>query len=560
MMGNTVSPVAPRRTARARRHGAWLLIVALLALIAGSLPYLLGYLSRPEGSRFWAVPPYNEQDANQYLAFPRLVAAQGPLVGDPFTAEPHVPRLFLPEAILQAGLARALGWSDLAVFQLVRVLFGAALLLAAWWFGSLLIRPRRLQRLYMAFVCFSAGGGWIVDVLRPGTIHGDAFQPEGNTMFLLGNLPHLIVAAALLTALFAARVAMGRGQLRRPARGPILVTAIGSFLLSWTHPWDFLSLGLGCLAYAGWLLIEQRRIPWASVVHLGVTGAAALPAAVYLIWITQTDPIYARLANDVMVVQRWPFYLIAHGLLAAPALVVLANARLRSRYALPLCWVICVFLFMFTPIRMGGKQSRLPGGVHVPLAMLAAVGVDRAARRSVRLLAGAGFPPTIAGVPRGAATAALCWGYLGFTTFGAAAILYRHWDAYAPPSPAFFQSRDAQRAFDQLEQLSDGSHITLGGLHTAGWAPTLADTRTYHGHWHMTLEEPQKRARRDWFFTGNATPEQRAAWLAEQTITWVIWAPWEWPVGAVDPGDVPGLERVFAGQDIVLYRFRGNDR
>jgi hypothetical protein len=561
MMADTASSTRPRRNAGDRRHVQWLLTVALLALMATSLPYLYGYLSRPEGSRFWAVPPYNEQDANQYLAFPRLVAAHGPLVGDPFTAEPHAARLFLPEAVLQAALSHTLGWTDLAVFQLVRVLFGAALLLAAWWLGSLLIRQRPLQRLYMAFVCFSAGGGWIVDILRPGTVHGDAYQPEGNTFFLLGNLPHLILAAALLTALFAARVAMGRGQLRRPAHLPIVITAICSFLLSWTHPWDFLSLGLGCTAYACWLLIEERRIPWASVVHLAVTGLAALPAAVYLVWITRADPVYARLANDVMVVQRWPFYLIAHGLLAAPALLVVANSRLRSRFALPLCWVICVFLFMFTPVRMGGKQSRLPGGVHVPLAMLAAVGVHRVARRSAALVASrSSGRSTLSPVSRDAVAGAICWGCLGVTAIGAGAMLYRHWAAYHPPTPAYFHTRDTQHAFDRLEKLGDDSQVTLGGPYTAGWAPTLADTRTYYGHWHMTLQEPQKRAARDWFFTANATPEQRADWLNEQAITWVIWAPWEWPLPAADLRHVPGLEPVFAGGDIVLYRFRRDGR
>ena len=169
----------------------------------------------------------------------------------------------------------------------------------------------------------------------------------------------------------------------------------------------------------------------------------------YLVWITRADPVYARLANDVMVVQRWPFYLIAHGLLAVPALLVLANSRLRSRFALPLCWVICVFLFMFTPVRMGGKQSRLPGGVHLPMAMLAAVGVHRAARRSDALVASrAGGRSTMSPVSRDAVAGAICWGCLGVTAIGAGAMLYRHWAAYHPPTPAYFHTRDTQHGFD----------------------------------------------------------------------------------------------------------------
>lgn len=561
---NATTVVTSKRARMQRVAGR--MVLPLLALILSSLPYLYGYAIRPDGTRFWAVPPANAQDANQYLAIARTIAEGQFLVGNSFTSEAHVPRLLVPEAVLQAALGRAFGWTSLAVFHITRIVFGACLLLAAWRLGAVLTPRRSLQHLYMGFVCFSAGGGWLVDLLRPGTAHGDRYQPEGNTLFLLGNLPHLILAAALLTGLFATRAALGRGRTSHDAGFLTVMTALLSLLLSWTHPWDFVPLILGTGAYGLFLLIEEERIPWASILHLGAVGVGALPAGMYFTWLVLTDPIYAAMANDVMEVHRWPFYLIAHGLLALPAVLVLVTPKLRSRYALPLCWVICVFVFLCLPFRMGGKQSRLPGGVHVPLALLAAVGVEHVGRATLKAIRRTRrahdarwmlprFPQHV--VRPLVVKRAICFGYLGVTSIGAVAILHRHWSQYAPRTSDYYQTPGTQALYEQLDNAGHHEQVTLGGPITAGWAPALADTRTYHGHWHLTINEPEKRAARDWFFRAAATPDQRASWLAAHRITWVIWCPWEWNSPIVPLDDVPGLQRVFVRREIILYRFVG---
>jgi hypothetical protein len=308
------------------------------------------------------------------------------------------------------------------------------------------------------------------------------------------------------------------------------------------------------------LSIEEKRIPWASVVHLGAIGVGALPAAAYLTWIVRIDPVYAAMASDVMQVQRWPFYLIAHGVLGLPALLALLDAKRRSRYALPLCWVLCVFVLLLLPFRMGGKLSRVPGGVHVPLALLAAVGVDAFARASVREIRRRRADGTLSSAFAGGISSAsmartISIGYLCVSTIGAVAILHRHWSEYAARSPAYFQSRAVQDLYADLDRLGNRGQVTLGGPLTASWAPSLADTRMYHGHWHLTLREVEKRASRDWFFTANAAPEERAAWLAAEGITWVIWYPAEWKETIRSLADVPGLQRAFESDEIILYRY-----
>ncbi|MFN3649107.1 MAG: hypothetical protein ACK47B_05950 [Armatimonadota bacterium] len=525
-----------------RRRAIVVALVLLSALFLASVPFLYGYAVEPEGTRFWAVPVVNSFDANQYLAFTRIVADGSLLVGDPFTSEPHQPRLLLPQVWFQALVMRLTGSTPQEAFQVSRVLSGAALLLAGCWLGFLLLPRWRLRWLFLALLCFSTGASWYLELLGYRIPNGDLVQPEGNTFFSLANLPHVALASALLTALFALLLEYERsGEARW-----LWITVGVSLLLSWTHPFDYVPLGMGVLAYGALRWWWSREIPVRVIVQGGAAVLGALPAALYLGWLVSTDPIYKQLANDVLQVNPFRFYLIAHVLLVVPALAVLLQPEARRRYALPLCWVVCAFLFLFTPFRLGGKQPRVVGGIHVPLAILAAAGADLTARWLAQRVA-PGKSRRVVLALDGIYAVGACAGVIG--------MVQRQVAEYARREPDFFQTPGIQQAFSTLDRLGDRSQVTLGGEYTAGWAPTWADTRVYHGHWHMTLREPEKRAERNWFFTAPAPPEQRAKWLRQRGIDWVVWWPPEWQGWAVPLDHVPGLQPVYRGPDVVLYHF-----
>ena len=535
---------------RARSYCLYLVLAS--ALLATSFSYLYGLAVRPAGTLYWAVPMINYSDANQYLALTRQAVDGRLLVADPFTQQPHVPRLFLPEVLAEAAMCRALGVSPLVAFQVSRVVCGSLLLAASYWLGTLFLAHFRQRALFVGLLCFSAGASWFVEQWRLPWISGDLYQPEGNTFHTLANLPHLSLAAALLTTLFASLAALEineRSSVTPRRRAGLLALAFGcAFLLAWTHPFDLVTYTLGAGAYGLICLIRDRKLPTPSLYHLGAVSLGAIPAALYLVWLVETDPVYRALANDVSVVQELRFYALAHGLLLLPSLALLLSAEARRRYLLPLCWVACAFLFLLTPFRMGGKQPRLLGGVHAPLALLAAAGLDGVARRAFRKQ-----PKQT----QAAAAWALGASFLVVTSTGVLGMIQRQTNSYAKPSPGFYLSPAVQDLFVYLDQNGDRSQLTLGGSHTGEWAPVLADTRVFHGHWHMTLQEPQKRAERDWFFTTSADPMRKAAWLRENGITWIICFPWEWGKNLVLPDGVPGMRRVYVTPEIWLYRFEG---
>jgi len=543
MTSDRISPVL-------RRYCLYLVLVS--GLLASSFPYLYGLAVRPAGTLYWAVPMINYSDANQYLALTRQAVDGRVLVADPFTQRPHAPRLFLPEVLAEAAVCRIFGVSPLVSFQVSRVISGSLLLLASYWLGTLFLARFRQRALFVGLLCFSAGTSWYLELLRIPWINGDLYQPEGNTFHTLANLPHLSLSSALLTALFASLAAWEMRCDRTAAQAPkgvnwLLPFAFAcAFLLAWTHPFDLVTYTLGVGVYCGIRLLRDRELPGSALRHVGTVFLGAAPAALYLGWLVRSDPVYRALANDVSVVQDLRFYLLAHGLLLVPALTLLFGADSRRRFLLPLCWVGCAFLFLLTPFRMGGKQPRLLGGVHAPLALLAAAGLDRAARR--------------AALGRSKSTqTSLAWGigagFLMISSTGVLGMIQRQTKGYAVRGPGFYLSPAVQDLFRYLDQYGDRSQLTLGGAHTGEWAPVLADTRVFHGHWHMTLNEPQKRAERDWFFKTNADPLRKSSWLRENGINWVVCFPWEWGNSLVSPDTVPGLRRVYSTPEIWLYRF-----
>lgn len=535
----------------ARRRAGVVVGTLLLALLLANVPFLYGYAVRPPGTRFLAIPPVNYGDANQYLAFTHIASEGALLIGDPFTTEPHEPRLLMPVAQFEGLLCRLFGWSPVEANQASRVLFGALLLGVGWWFGTLFLRRWPARRLYLALLCFSAGAGWIVERLGWRIPNGDVLQPEANTFFTVGNLAHLGLSNALLTLLFGTLVMLERDRGRPAARRWVLLTFFCAALLSWVHPFDFLALGLGIGSYGLLRWVGDRRFPVVSALHAAAIFLGALPAAAYLFWLTRTDPLYHALANDVLRVQPFAYYAIAHGWFVLAALPVLLRAETRRRYLLPLCWVAGVFLFLMTPLRLGGKQPRTPGGIHVPLAVLAVAGIEAAAREAARR-SGRGT-----GARRAQLFTAVGGTFFLVSATGVAGIVQRHLEPYARRLPDHYLSPGIQRAFRYLHQQTDWSGAAVAGTYTGNWAPTWADTRVFHGHWHMTLQAPQKERERDWFFTApQVPPSMRAWWLQARGIDWVIWYPWEWRGYAVPLDGVPGLERVLTEPDVVLYRVR----
>jgi hypothetical protein len=165
---------------------------------------------------------------------------------------------------------------------------------------------------------------------------------------------------------------------------------------------------------------------------------------------------------------------------------------------------------------------------------------------------------------RGPLRAFLALGFLLFTMRGALWVLTHHQWCYRIKQPHSYLTPAVRGLFDHLSREGGPAQVALGGSITGGWTAVLTDTRAYWGHWHMTLNEPEKHALRDWFFTRPGDGERKARWLREAGIDWVILWPVEWQdkqkrklppeLIRTSVAGVPGLHPVYVTPEITLLR------
>ncbi|MDQ2799541.1 MAG: hypothetical protein M3Y13_07865, partial [Armatimonadota bacterium] len=170
----------------------------LLTLFFSSLPYLLGYFSAPPDTRFIGTV-YNIDDYCNYLSWLRQAMDGRFFFHNLFTTDPQIDREFNVFFWLLGRAAHYLRWSPQAIFQLARVLGGAALLWLLWRLCRFCLSRSVAARLTaFGFLCGSSGLGWITwrhwQDKSVGSAPVDAWQPEAFTFLSLYTSPLFVVS------------------------------------------------------------------------------------------------------------------------------------------------------------------------------------------------------------------------------------------------------------------------------------------------------------------------------------------------------------------------------
>ncbi|MBI3911498.1 MAG: hypothetical protein HY320_11270 [Armatimonadetes bacterium] len=527
-------------------------LVVAACLACTTVPYLYGWSVTPPGRVFTWTPTLNGADACTYLAHIAQVVAGRVLVDDPFTSEPHPPRLLMPQVLALGWLARGTGIGPVAAYQIGRLASGTLLLLAGYWLACCLLPTGRQRRLALLLLAFSGGLSFYLEGgadlgLLPHRLRetADAVIPESNTFHSIHNLPHLSLSAALMTGIFACFLE----HRRRPARGWLGLIAVQALLLVLTHPWDLVPI---VAVAAAMVALEgiRRGLPTRPLAALGAVLAGAAPGGVYYAWVTATEPVYRALTRDALAVRpAWvygggfaPLLLLATGLVAVPG-----RQRRLGRLALPLLWVVAVAFFLTDAVDINGKQNRLVGGVHVALAILAAAGLDAALRsRPCRRL--------LACFPRpGVARAVLAGLAVLLASPSSYALIARQITWYDSGAwVAHYHPRALHAAAAWLRGHAGDGDLVLAGPQAGAWLPVLSLNRTYYGHWHFTLDRARKERALARFFFAPWAMGARKDWLRRQGIRYVLWWPGEWPLPP-PPLSEPGLSERWRSAEMVLY-------
>ncbi len=478
----------------------WALRWALVIVGLTCLPYLLAWLLTPADAQYTGLL-INHYDGESYYAKMQQGARGDWLFHLPFTPEPHEGAFIFTFYLALGHVAAALGLPIPLVYHLARALAGLFLLLVAYQFIARLVEQVQTRRTAFLLLGFSAGLGWL---LAPsGIITADLWVAEGFTFLSILANPHFPLAIGLMLLIFLCVLDL-KGQWPQLSR--LLRSAGLGLSLAWVQPFAVPIVLIVSGVYLIPLAWLERRLPWGEAAVCGVTAIGAAPVMIYDLHVYNTNPALAAWADQNLTPSLPPWdYALAYGLILVLALggIGIALQRRSRRDLFLLAWVSSAVALLYVPFAL---QRRFITGLHVPLVILAALGLERYMWPHVR-----------------AHRRALVTGLIvGFTALSNLFVLLVSVSGVAQGRHPLVMTADEAAASDWLQQNTSWTDTILAPPDSGHFIPAWAGNRVVYGHPFETIEAETKEAKVAHFFSPDATTAERRSLLNRYGVRYVL--------------------------------------
>ncbi|MBD3293182.1 MAG: hypothetical protein GF393_09675 [Armatimonadia bacterium] len=575
---------------------------AVLVMALTALPYLWAIQQAEPGQQFqgflWGV-----DDGNVYLSWIRQASEGRALLRNQYTTLPQNPHFF--NAFLLA-LGRVTAWTGQhpgVIFHAARLLGGVVLLMAVYLLAAFLSRSKAVRWGALALASLGSGFGWLAAAWAgmipdelPVPLHPPDYaplppqtwqvQPEAVTFLSLLLNPLFVWSMALMClVLISAVVTLERKSFAWAALTGLLLLVIGN-----VHGYDIFALHATIVLFG--LLSVLRG-------HIGLGHAAALyavafviaaPAPIWAWWAANQDPAYmAKVETPTLSVPALDMA-VGYGfvlLLALPgAWYALRRWRSSPRLMLPVCWALSHFALLYAvkPVAapefhwepLFSFQRKMAEGMHIPLCVLAAVGLVMAiaprlgtgadevegeangragteASPSRRLDSGDGRRPTNgddarvlpagaraklqrSGARRTGVSAGLLIVLAVVLSMPSNAMFVgdclhhvrtNNADLLPYLQPPIYLSFEEVRGIEAIAEEADEDEIVMCSSLSGSFIPTRARCLVFAGHWAETLKFGEAVDRVGQFLLPGRSPEVLGAWLTRLGADYVYYGPRE---------------------------------
>jgi len=508
-----------------RQEWRWATGWAVALVLLSGLPYLLAALAAPAGWHFAGLLT-NPLDGHSYMAKMQQGAAGNWLFHLAYTPEPH-PSAFIFTFYLALGhLAALTGLPNPVVFHAARLAAGLGMLLALFNLTAHITPQRQERRVAFWLLLTASGLGWLGALA--GAFPIDLWVPEAFTPYCVYANPHFPAGIGLMAFIFTQILRnepLSIWQVVAVAGAALALAMILPFALLTT--WAVLAIFLAQRSVAA-----GRRLPWKQIWLTLSAGIAAAPVIFYQYWVSVSNPILAGWsAQNVTPAPRVIDFALGYGLVGA--LAILGGWRMLRQKERPpgewliLLWAITTVALVYLPFNL---QRRLITGLHVPLCILAAMGLVRwlnNRRRSRQVIA--------------LVIALSAVGTLFGWSLPLAAALQSPEQSY--PASLLFIRSDEQAAFDWLRGHSTPDTVVLASPRVGMFLPGQTGARAYYGHPFETIAAATKRAQAEAFFRGE---------IAAPPVDFIFYGPTEQALG--QPTAFNRLPVVFTAGAVTIYQ------
>ncbi len=499
--------------------------VFLAAGILAVLPFALAYFFSGEDHVF-AGAILNPIDGNTYFA----KAYQG-WRGEwrfrlPYTAEAGSGAYINLYYILIGHVARWTGLSIHLVYQSARLISSAALVYALQrFFGRILTRPFQ-QNTALALSVLGLGMGWLAVPFD--VITADFWVAEAIPLLAVMTNPHFPLGLALIVWLATPSEDFSMS-------GAWTFAGL-SFVLSLVSPFGVV---IALLPWAGQILgdlyrrLQERRLTFKGVfshpAYLAATGilVGGAPVLLYDYLAIRGDPVLSAWdAQNLTTTPPWWDLLLSF----SPG-ILLAWVGWRRAPAALVSWFILGLVLIFLPFEL---QRRFMMGLQIPVAGMAAVGLDRLREASGQKM----LAPVLL-------TLLVLPGTLLLAMTAAFGVISR--------SPLLFLEKNE---FDGLMWITDNTPdqaLVFASPEMGLFIPAQTGRRVIYGHPFETVGAARNEAEVVAALQAS-DPESLAAYLQAQGVDYVYFGPREAALRPQSLVGVSGLRLVYDLAGVAVYQ------
>ncbi|MGQ9456282.1 MAG: hypothetical protein ACUVRS_00875 [Armatimonadota bacterium] len=342
----------------------WVLVCAVMAVAASSVPYIWGVLETPSGYTFLGFT-HNIDDGAVYLSWMRQIADGKLTYINMFTNESVKARQFNLLFLIMGTFARVTHIQVIWVYHIFRAVLGLSVVLMVWQFSKLVLRSSEERKWVAIFVCFSSGAGWLFTEYGAPSGPVDNWQPEAITFLSIYLNPLFLSGIVLmLLSLYFLVLAHRTNRLLYSLAAGLFMLLLGN-----VHTYDLLTVAVVWLGYVFVMALLERRIPCRAILNSVIAGMFAIPSVYYQFHLYKIDEVFrARVNSPAPSPPIWSF-LAGYGLvlmLAICGVVTVIQKRDRNMI-LPAVWSVVGFAVPYIPV---AQQRKLIMGLHIPLSMM----------------------------------------------------------------------------------------------------------------------------------------------------------------------------------------------
>ena len=498
----------------------------IIVLVVTTLPYLYGLFTAPAGSVYTGIHHLTPGDTNVYYSYIEQVKQGNILFQDLFTSESQTNNLFKPFWLVVGVFASLFHLPNVLAMQLARLILIPIFIVVLYKLLQYFFPEVKTRRLALVFLLFSSGlGGVLAPVLEPykyiagqGAYYHwpmDLWVPESNTFMTMYHLPHLIFSSILIVLSF---LFFMRSILKNKSFYAWLAGAC-SLVLMLFHPFHVITVWLIPFVWLIISILVSQKINWSRLKQYLIFILVSLPGLLYQLAFQLNDYLaQGRAEQNILITPRPWLVLISYGFLLVFA-VVGATAVLR-RFDLKklflVVWAVAQLALIFAPIFF---QRRLSQGLHLPLAILACLGVIFVWQKIKKY-----FSKYISDL---LFIKLFLFASVFFPFFAGSTIYVLANDIslyHGKNYPVFYLTEDINNSFNWIQENTNPNDVFLTGALSGNFIPGWTGRKVYVGHGVETIDYLNKKNTAEFFFSDQEW--DRKAFLQQEGIDYLFVSSW----------------------------------